>query len=247
MLELSQGGFNCIALDRRAHGRSDDPGHGFDFNSLADDINALLVHLDLDRATLVGHSIGGAECVRCVARHGDARVARLVLIAPSLPFMLKTADNSDGPNEKEVLESWRAIWKTNFADWLAQALPSGFGPDVPAERIQRTLWMMMKCTIQAAIETNVALAETDFRPELPSIKLPTLILHGDQDTSCPIEVTGSRAAQLIAGSRLRSIRARATASSHRTRNKYAMISRLSLRPEANAGAVAGSQPERSHS
>jgi pimeloyl-ACP methyl ester carboxylesterase len=203
MIDLSGRGYSCIALDRRAHGRSDDPGGGFDFDSLADDVNALLVHLDLTDVTLVGHSIGGAECARCVSRHGSARIARLVLIAPSLPFMLKTADNPDGPNEKSVLESWRKIWKANYADWLAQALPSAFDPEVPTERLQRTLRMMLQCTVQAAIGTNVALAETDFRLELPRIDVPTLILHGDQDASCPIEVTGRRTAQLIPVSRLK--------------------------------------------
>jgi non-heme chloroperoxidase len=203
MIELSERGFSCIALDRRAHGRSDDPGCGFDFDSLSDDVSALLRHLSLTGVTLVGHSIGSAECIRCLTRHGSARVARLVLIAPSLPFMLKTTDNPDGPNEKRVLEGWREIWKTNYADWLAQALPSGFDPDVTPDRIQRTLRLMLQCTVQAAIGTNVALAETDFRSELPRVGVPTLILHGDQDVSCPVEATGRRVAKLISGSQLK--------------------------------------------
>jgi non-heme chloroperoxidase len=203
MMELSQRGFSCIALDRRAHGRSDDPGRGFDFNSLADDVDSLLRHLDLSGVALVGHSIGGAECVRCVTRHGSARIARLVLIAPSLPFMVKTPDNPDGANDPAVLASWREIWKTNYADWLAKALPQGFDPDVAPNRIRWTLRMMLQCTVQAAIETNVALAETDFRSELPRVGVATLILHGDRDASCPVEVTGQKVARLISGSRLK--------------------------------------------
>jgi pimeloyl-ACP methyl ester carboxylesterase len=203
MIELSQRGVSCIAYDRRGHGRSDDPGRGYDFDSLADDLDALLQHLDLRNVTLVGHSMSNGECVRYLTRHGNSRVARMVMVAPSLPYMLKTPDNPDGPNDKDQLDGWRTVWKKSFAEWLGQAVPSAFSPDTPPARIQSTIEMMTRCTLQAAIETNVTLAETDFRGELPDIKIPTLILHGDQDSSCPLEVTGCKVAKLIRGSQLK--------------------------------------------
>jgi pimeloyl-ACP methyl ester carboxylesterase len=203
MIDLAQDGYSCIALDRRAHGRSDDPGAGFDFNSLADDVADLLRHLDLKDVTLVGHSMGAGEAVRYVIRHGAMRAARLILVAPALPFPLKTEGNPDGFNEPSVLEGWRRLWKTHYVEWLAKALPSGFDANVAPERVQRTLHMMLQCTVQAAIATNIASAETDFRGELPRITLPTLIIQGDLDASNPLDATGRKVAALIPSSQLK--------------------------------------------
>lgn len=202
MLELSRRGFSCVAYDRRGHGRSDDPGGRYDYDALSDDLAALLQHLDLRQVVLVGHSMGNGESVRYLTRHGYDRVARVVMIAPALPFMLKTPDNPDG-TDKAQLESWRATWQRNFPEWLGQVVPPAYAAGAPQERIQWTIRMMLQCTVQAAIETNVASAETDFRAELPDIKVPTLILHGDMDQSCSLETTGRRVAQLIPESRLK--------------------------------------------
>jgi non-heme chloroperoxidase len=203
MIGLSERGFSCIAFDRRGHGRSDDPGAGYDLDSLADDLHALVERLDLTEITLVGHSIGAQESVRYLTRHGDRRVARLVLIAPALPYLLRTADNPDGPNDPATLEAWREMWKTHYVEWLAQALPAGFASEVAPQRLEQTLHAMLQCTIQAAIGTNIASNEADQRAELRSVAVPTLILHGDKDASCPLEATGRKVEALIGGSRLK--------------------------------------------
>src|ERR1051326_7712710 len=96
MLPLSEHGLRCIAYDRRGHGRSDDPGHGYEFDTLADDLAQLLAHLDLREVTLVGHSMGCAEIARYLSRHGTTRIARTVLISSITPFLLQTADNPEG-------------------------------------------------------------------------------------------------------------------------------------------------------
>lgn len=94
-------------------------------------------------------------------------------------FALHVEDGQqpDGPNDKDQLIAWRTAWKRNFSEWLGQAVATAFPPDTAPERIQATIQMMMQCTVQTAIETDVALAETDFRRELPNFKVPTLILH----------------------------------------------------------------------
>jgi non-heme chloroperoxidase len=103
---LSSQGFRCIAYDRRGHGRSDQPGHGYDFNTLSDDLAEVIDQLDLHDITLVGHSMGCGEVVRYFSRFGSKRVSRIVLIATITPFTLKTSDNPGGVEGKE-LESGR--------------------------------------------------------------------------------------------------------------------------------------------
>jgi non-heme chloroperoxidase len=90
---LSDSGLRCIAYDRRGHGRSSDPGHGFDYDSLADDLARCSTPLDLKNVTLVTHSMAGGEAIRYLTRHGSKRIARVALVAATLPFLTKTADN----------------------------------------------------------------------------------------------------------------------------------------------------------
>ena len=96
MISLVSHGLRCIAYDRRGHGRSSQPGQGYDYDTLADDLAALIERLDLREVSLVGHSMAGGEIVRYLSRHGGRRIARAVLLAVTLPFPLKTADNPDG-------------------------------------------------------------------------------------------------------------------------------------------------------
>ena len=96
MVPLSNQGLRCIAYDRRGHGRSDDPGRGYEFDTLADDLAALIAQLDLHDITLVGHSMGCNEIARYLSRHGTSRIARVALIGTLTPFILKTANNPEG-------------------------------------------------------------------------------------------------------------------------------------------------------
>src|SRR5690606_30432302 len=96
MLYFQAKGMRCIAYDRRGHGRSDKPGNGFTYDQHAEDLASLIEKLDLKDITLVGHSMGGGEIIRYLTRHGSERVSRLMLIAPTLPFFTKSADNPDG-------------------------------------------------------------------------------------------------------------------------------------------------------
>ena len=203
MLKLSQAGFRCIAYDRRGHGRSDDPGRGYDYDTLSDDLAAVVEAFDVYDATFVGHSMGCGEIVRYLSRHGTARAGRVVMQAPSLPYMTRTDDNPDGPGDAAQSAEWRALWSTHFAEWIAPAVAAAYGPDASPDRVRRTVDIMLGCSLQAVISCNEAVTDTDFRAELARLRLPSLVLHGDADQSCPLDATGRKVAALVRGARLR--------------------------------------------
>jgi pimeloyl-ACP methyl ester carboxylesterase len=205
MMTLAAQGWRCVAFDRRGHGRSEEPGRGYDFDTLADDLSAVLEVLDLRNAVLVGHSMGAAEVVRYLTRHRSRRVARAVLIAPTTPFILKTGDNPDGA-PMEALEKGREALKRDFHHRIAQAAPDFFG--APANHVSSETfdwWTRMivdRCAMKVLLDLNKVMTETDFRAELRTIATPTLIVHGDSDKSARLELTGRRTHELIPGSRL---------------------------------------------
>src|SRR5262249_4810626 len=110
-------GFRCIAYDRRGHGRSERPVDGYDYDTFADDLAAIIDSLDLKEVTLIGHSMAGGEIARYITRYGSRRVARAIMLAPTTPFLLKTDDNPNGA-PKENLEAVRAIWRRDFPKWV---------------------------------------------------------------------------------------------------------------------------------
>src|SRR3984957_21262967 len=106
MAAFADESFRCIGFDRRGHGRSDQPARGYDFDTFADDVAALVENLDLSGLTLIAHSMAGGEAVRYVTRHGSKRVARLILVAPTTPILLKTHDNANGL----PMEAFDLLW-----------------------------------------------------------------------------------------------------------------------------------------
>jgi non-heme chloroperoxidase len=206
MVRLVGTGFRTLSYDRRGHGRSDDPGMGFDYDTLADDLAVLLEALDLRDVTLVGHSMAGGEIVRYLTRHGDDRVARIGLIAATLPFPLKTPSNPNGVDGSRF-EAARAEWRRDFGRWLEDNAGAYFGDGLPGCAVSQYVraWTMadlLSTSFHALIECNRAVVETDFRPELPEIAVPTLIVHGDHDASVPIEMSSLPLVDLIPGGRL---------------------------------------------
>jgi non-heme chloroperoxidase len=205
VMNFSERGWRCVAFDRRGHARSDDSCSGYNFDTLADDIAAVMDSLNLQEAVLVGHSLGGAEVARYLTRHHSRRVAHAVLIAPTLPFSLNP-DDSPGRNPRDAFEKTLESLKHDLPHRVAEAAPDFFGiPANPVSTETLDWWGRMlldRCSIKVLAELFKVMNETDFRSELRTIRTPTLILHGDIDKSAQLEKTGRPTHELIAGSRL---------------------------------------------
>jgi pimeloyl-ACP methyl ester carboxylesterase len=207
MISVVDSGRRAVAYDRRGHGRSDDPGCGYDYDTLADDLALVLERLDLREVTLVAHSMGSGDAVRYLTRHGQDRVARLVLLAPTTPFLLKTRDNQVGV-DAELFEQRRDEWRRDFGRWVLENEAPYFGDGAPGCDVSTLLrdWTkadMLNTTLQAVIDFQRSAVETDFRAELSSLSLPTLVLQGDADASAPLPLTGARTAEMLPNCRLR--------------------------------------------
>lgn len=206
VMTLVERGWRCVTLDRRGHARSEDPCRGYDFNTLSDDIAAVVDTLDLKDLVMVGHSLGGAEVVRYLTRHGTRRVSHAVLIAPPTPFNMKTDDNPRGKSSREDLDKIYAVFKRDFPRVVAAAAPDFFG--VPKNSVSKEtmdVWCRMildRCSTKMLSDLFRVMNETDFRPELQTIQTPTLILQGDIDKSASLESNSEPTHELIAGSRL---------------------------------------------
>jgi non-heme chloroperoxidase len=205
MAYLAGHGLRCIGYDRRGHGRSAEPGGGYEFDTLADDLNAVIEQLDLRGVMLVGQSMGCGEIVRYLSRHGARRIARIVMVAPITPLLLKTADNPDGMDSR-YLEKVREALSTDRPHVIAGAAPAFFGApknSVSAEMMEWWTQMLLQCSLKVLLDLQRVFTQTDFRSELRTISAPTLIIHGDRDTSTPIDLTGRKTAGLIPGSELK--------------------------------------------
>jgi len=201
MLFLSQHGYRVIAHDRRGFGRSSQPGQGYDFDTFADDLAALVEALDLRDATFVGHSMGGGEVARYVGRHGEERVAKLALVAAVPPLMLKTTTNPGGI-PIEVFDGMRAAVQANRAQFFLDVSLPYFNYNRPGAQISQgvrdSFWRQCMATgILAAYYGLGAFSETDFTDDLKKISVPTLIVHGSDDQIVPIEAAGKAAAKIV--------------------------------------------------
>lgn len=200
MLFLSQHGYRVIAHDRRGFGRSSQPGQGYDFDTFADDLAALVEVLDLRDATFVGHSMGGGEVARYVGRHGEERVAKLALVAAVPPLMLKTAANPGGI-PIETFDSMRSAVKADRSQLFRDVSLPYFNYNRPGAQISQgvrdSFWRQCMATgMLAAYYALGAFSETDFTEDLKKISVPTLIVHGSDDQIVPIEASGRAAAKI---------------------------------------------------
>jgi non-heme chloroperoxidase len=198
---MASAGFRAVAFDRRGHGRSDAPSYGYDADMLADDLAVVIESLDIRDIVLVSHSMGSGEVARYLTRHGSERIARLVFVAPTTPYLVKTEDNPDAVPE-EMLDGRLAAIAKNFPEWVRDNEAPFFTAETDSETRAWIKAMMLGVSVPVAVTFQQLAGKTDFRPDLKRIELPTLVLHGDNDASAPLPLTGAKTAGLIRGSRL---------------------------------------------
>jgi non-heme chloroperoxidase len=191
MLFFLSKGFRVIAHDRRGHGRSSQTAAGNEMDTYAADVAELMEHLDIRNAVQIGHSTGGGEVARYVARHGRGRVAKTVLIGAVPPIMLRTAKNPGGI-PMDVFDGLRKALADNRAQFYRD-FPSGpfYGFNRPGAKVSETIidnwWRQgMNGGAKAQYDCIRAFSETDFTDDLKSIEVPTLVLHGEDDQIVPI-------------------------------------------------------------
>lgn len=202
---LTAAGFRTIAYDRRGFGRSDQPWSGYDYDTLSDDLAAVLAGVDLQDATLVGFSMGGGEIARYMSRHGGRRVAKAVLVSAVTPYMLKTPDHEGA--DRSVFDGMKDGLKQDRPKFLANFNKGFFGVGLvssPAskELIEWACQLAMLASPKATVDCVTAFGETDFRADMPHFKVPTLVVHGDGDQTVPFEISGKLAAASIPGCKL---------------------------------------------
>ncbi|MFI6621834.1 alpha/beta fold hydrolase [Streptomyces sp. NPDC050528] len=201
-------GFRVIAHDRRGHGRSAQVDHGNDMNHYADDLAALVEHLDLRDAVHVGHSAGGGEVARYIGRHGESRVAKVALIAAVTPSVVQTADNPAGV-PKAAFEGLQAQLASNRSEFY-RAVPSGpfynfDQPGVePSEAVIANWWRQgMTGGAKGQYDCVDAFIHEDYTEDLKKITVPVLIMNGDADQIVPYATSGPRAVELVENGELK--------------------------------------------
>lgn len=209
MLFLGRNGYRVIAHDRRGSGRSGQSWEGNNMDQYADDLAGLLDHLDVKEATMVGHSTGGGEVVRYVARHGEKRVAKIVLIGAVPPLMLKT-DTNPGGLPMSVFDDIRANVINDRSQFFKDLTVPFYGYNKPGAKVsqgvQASFWLQgMQCSIIGAYDCIKAFSETDQTEDLKKIGVPTLVIHGDADQIVPIDDSGRLSAKLVKNGTLKVI------------------------------------------
>jgi len=202
MLFFLHHGYRVIAHDRRGHGRSTQTADGHDMDHYADDLAALTAYLDLKNAIHVGHSTGGGEVARYLARHGESRVSKAALISAVPPLMVKTPANPMGL-PKEVFDGLQAQLAANRSQFYRD-LPSGpfYGYNRPGakalEAVIQNWWRQgMMGGAKAHYDGIVAFSQTDFTEDLKKINVPVLVMHSEDDQIVPYVAAGPRSAKLL--------------------------------------------------
>ena len=201
---LIDAGHRVITYDRRGFGQSSQPWHGYDYDTFAADLAALVDHLDLRDAVLVGFSMGGGEVVRYLSRYGADRVSKIVLASAVPPYLYQSEDNPDGGLDDDTIDSMVAGVQQDrmafFDGFLDGFFSAGTTMKVSPQQKAYALSLLAVASPKATIDCITAFGRTDFRDDLTKITVPTLVIHGDSDNIVPIEVSGQRTVAAIPGS-----------------------------------------------
>lgn len=203
--DLVNAGLRVIKYDRRGFGKSSKPWDGYDYDSLTEDLRALITELDLQDVTLVGFSMGGGEVARYFAKYGSDRIAKAVLVSSILPYLAKTNDNPDGVDQSVFAEMMEEMKKDRIG-FLDDFGKKFFGVNLlnhpvstPLLEYYRTL--ASHASARSTQQCALSFAQTDFREDVKAINVPTLIIHGDKDQTVPIEASSDRLSKLLPDAR----------------------------------------------
>ena len=208
---LVQAGYRVVTYDRRGFGASSQPWTGYDYDTFAQDLEALLKHLSLEKVTLVGFSMGGGEVARYIGRYGTQRIAGAVFAAAVTPYLFKGPDNPGGAvTDKDVKAKEGGVLKDrlDFLEGFSHKFFSDKTGKLLVSESQREYAKMIAAfaSPKGTHDCVGAFSRTDFRDDLAKIDVPTLIIHGDSDQIVPLEVSGARTHKAVAGSQLHVIK-----------------------------------------
>lgn len=204
---LIDDGYRVVTFDRRGFGASSQPWQGYDYDTFAADLNALIEHLDLTNVTLVGFSMGGGEVARYVGKYATQRIAKAVFAAAVPPYLHKTADNPDGGIDDATLASFHDGIRADRIGFVDQFVTNFFTAGNRTDLVSEPQRLYNVAIAAAAspkgtLDCTTAFTKTDFREDLKVFTIPTMVIHGDSDLIVPFEVSGRRTAEAVDGSKL---------------------------------------------
>jgi non-heme chloroperoxidase len=207
---LLEAGHRVIAYDRRGFGKSSQPTTGYNYDTFAGDLHKLVTHLKLRNFALVGFSMGGGEVARYTGKHGSKGVSKAVIIGGVPPYLLKTADNTEGVDASVFEGIQKAVAVDRYA-FFTEFFKNFFNTDVflgnrISEQAVRGSWNVAASASATASLACVPTWHEDFRYDVARIDVPTLVIHGDADRIVPIKASGEKTAKLVKGARLATIK-----------------------------------------
>lgn len=200
---LVEAGHRVITYDRRGFGQSSQPWEGYDYDTFAADLAALIDQLGLTNVTLVGFSMGGGELARYVSTYGTGKISKLVFASAVPPYLWKSDDNPDGAVDQELADWFSDGITGDRPAFLRQFVDMFFTPGeadepiVSAEQRAYALSIAEAASPKGTLDCTAAFATTDFRDDLTKVDVPTLVIHGDADGIVPFEASGKRTAEAI--------------------------------------------------
>ena len=204
---LVDAGHRVVTYDRRGFGRSSQPWTGYDYDTFAADLDALLDHLDLNDVTLVGFSMGGGEVVRYIGKYGTGRVSKAVLAAAVPPYLYKSEDNPEGGLDDATIQQFQDGVRSDRIGFLDEFTTTFFAAGDRSDPVSEPFRLYNReiaafASPKGTLDCITAFGRTDFRDDVAGITVPTLVIHGDSDAIVPFEVSGKRSHEAIEGSSL---------------------------------------------
>ncbi|MRX72115.1 alpha/beta fold hydrolase [Bacillus lacus] len=204
---LIEAGYRVITYDRRGFGKSSQPYEGYDYDTLAADLNKLMEHLEVEDAVLVGFSMGGGEVARYISTYGTSRISKAVFAGAVPPYLYKSQDNPDGGLDDETIQEFQNGVKEDRLAFLEDFTHNFFSAGNDEVLVSEPFRHYIKeiaafASPKGTLDCIAAFSLTDFRQDLKHINVPSLVIHGDSDQIVPFEVSGKRTHEMLDNSEL---------------------------------------------